>query len=229
MKIDKVFTFGCSLSDYMWKVTKPYGQYVSEELNAEYIHEGAGCGSNERIFRKFFQYIREGSINTSTLVTLQFTELTRGELWFYNVVESNVAGYDGGMDRIEKYDSGGIFKYKWDSYKWNTEKALSKIMKDKTDYCLNEKFQKENSLNMIYSIIEICKLKKIPFIIINSNYNTPYKDFKNDNELNVISVRDIQRNYPTFFKHTEEFDYSHLSQEGHIKLANRILSKIKEL
>ena len=86
MKIDKVFTFGCSLSDYMWKVTKPYGQYVSEELNAEYIHEGAGCGSNERIFRKFFQYIREGSINTSTLVTLQFTELTRGELWFYNVV-----------------------------------------------------------------------------------------------------------------------------------------------
>ena len=59
MKIDKVFTFGCSLSDYMWKVTKPYGQYVSEELNAEYIHEGAGCGSNERIFRKFFQVLKQ--------------------------------------------------------------------------------------------------------------------------------------------------------------------------
>ena len=47
--IKKVFVFGCSFSDYMRDITSVYGQIVADKLNAEYIHNGCGCGSNGRM------------------------------------------------------------------------------------------------------------------------------------------------------------------------------------
>ena len=226
-KIKKVFTFGCSFSDYMYKVDKPYGHCVAEQLNSEYVHEGAGCGSNSRIFRKFFSYLRNGDINKETLTTFQFTEISRDELWFYNILENDNVSYHGGVPMIEEYKTGGIFKYKWDSYKWNNEENLSKIMKDKTDYCINEDFDLEN---IIYSIIEVCKFKKIPFVMINGSYND-YENFIDDSDLIVVDYNDIQQKYPTIFgypkKRQSSYDYSHLSQKGHTELAKKIINKIE--
>lgn len=229
MKIEKVFTFGCSFSDYMWKVTKPYGHYVAEKLNCKYIHEGSGCGSNERIFRKFFEYLRNGDIDKNSLVTLQFTEPSREEMWFNKYVEENADGHHGGMVFIEKFDSGGIYKYKWDSYEWNSDKDVSRIMKDKTDYCYSDEFSTEKAKNIMYSIIEVCKSKNIPFVLLNGAYNRDYLDYKDETEFLVVDYLEIQQKYPTYLFETTDYDYSHLSQEGHIELGNRILSKIKEL
>ena len=230
MKLTKVFTFGCSFSEYMFKVTKPYGKYISDELNVEYVHEGAGCGSNSRIFRKFFSYLRNGDINETTLVTLQFTERIRDEFWFYNVLEMDNCSHHGSIPMIENFDGGGIFKYKHDSYTWNNEKTLSRIMKDKTDYCLSEKFSTEKSLNMIYAIIEMCKYKKIPYVIMDGSYNTYdgiFNQFKNNNESIIVDYSDIQSKYPALIDGSDELDYSHISQEGHIELGKKILNKLK--
>ena len=227
MKIDKVFTFGCSFSDYMWKITKTYGQYVAEELNAEYIHEGAGCGSNERIFRKFFEYLRNGDISKTSLVTLQFTEVSREEMWFNNYVEKDATGHFGGKEMIEKFDEGGIFKYKWDSYKWNSDKDISRIMKDKTDFSLSYEFSLVKVKNIMFSIIEVCKSKEIPFIVLNGAYNRDYLNYKDETEFLVVEYQDIQQKYPTYLYDTTDYDYSHLSQEGHIKLGKKILNKLE--
>ena len=227
MKINKVFTFGCSFSDYMWKVTKTYGQYTAEELNAEYIHEGSGCGSNERIFRKFFEYLRNGDINKETLVTLQFTEPSREEIWFNEYVKEDADGHHGGMPFIERFDDGGIFKYKWDSYKWNNNKNISRIMKDKTDYCYSNQFYVSKTKNIMYSIIEVCKSKEIPFVVLNGGYNRDYLNYKDETEFLVVEYQDIQQNYPTYLYDTTEFDFSHLSQEVHIELGKKILNKLE--
>ena len=130
---------------------------------------------------------------------------------------------------IEKYDNGGVFKYKWDSYKWNNNVNISRIMKDKTDYCYNNNFDMELTQNIMYSIIEVCKHKNIPFIVINGNYNDDYTDYNNYSDISIVNYRDIQLEYPAFFRESSELDYSHISQEGHIELGTRILNKIKEL
>ena len=227
MKIDKVFTFGCSFSDYMWKVTKPYGHYVAEKLDCKYIHEGAGCGSNSRIFRKFFEYLRNGDINKNTLVTLQFTERSRDEIWYNNVLKEDMMSFNGGISYVEELDNGGIFRYKWDLYELYSDKNLKRIIKDKTDYCYSEEFYTNKTKNIMYSIIEVCKSKNIPFVIINGDYNDNYEDYKNREDLKVVNYRDIQRNYPTYFKETTDYDYSHISQEGHNELGKRILNKLE--
>lgn len=229
MKINKVFTFGCSFSDYAWKVNKTYGQYIAEELNSEYIHEGAGCGSNERIFRKFFEYLRNGDIDNSSLVTLQFTEPSREELWFNTYVEKDATGHFGGKEMIEKFDDGGIYKYKWDSYKWSSDKEVSRIMKDKTNFSLSTEFSVLKAKNIMYSIIEICKSKKIPFVILNGAYNRDYLDYKDETEFLVVGYQDIQEKYPTYLFNTTKYDYSHISEVGHIELGKKILNKIKKV
>ena len=47
----KLCVAGCSFSDYT-KVDKVWGEYLAEKLDVDYLHEGAGCGSNWRIWRQ---------------------------------------------------------------------------------------------------------------------------------------------------------------------------------
>ena len=228
MDFKRVITFGCSFSDYMWKVDTPYGKQLANHFRCEYIHEGCGSGSNARIFRKFFNYIREGLINEETLVTLQFTEIGRDEMWINTIEGSCIHGYDGGMDMVEIFDDGGIYKYKWNSYEWNDNKSVVKLMKDKTDYCYSYEFYKQQSKNMIYSIIEICKYKKIPFIVLRGNYSNGYEDFSLFGDIPIVDYEDIRLKYPTKMRNSDEDDYSHISQEGMNHLFYKILNKIED-
>ena len=72
-KIEKVISFGCSWSDYMFGTDVVYGEYLAKELNSEYLHHGIGCGSNDRIWRRFFEYGRNGFLDETTLITIQWT------------------------------------------------------------------------------------------------------------------------------------------------------------
>ena len=51
----KIAVAGCSVSDYTGEgVERVYGEILAESLNVEYIHEGAGIGSNYRMWRKIW-------------------------------------------------------------------------------------------------------------------------------------------------------------------------------
>jgi hypothetical protein len=45
----KLCVAGCSFSDYAGDVANVYGAILAEKLNVDYIHHGAGSGSNYRI------------------------------------------------------------------------------------------------------------------------------------------------------------------------------------
>jgi hypothetical protein len=231
--IKKVFVFGCSFSDYMRDITSVYGQLVADKLNAEYIHNGCGVGSNGRIFRVFTNYLRNKIIDKNSLVILQFTEPSRDEVWFNSIDEDDDYSHYNGMESVDKTtDGGGYYRYKWDSYKWYNNKKLSLILKNKTDYCFSYEYYFEKWKNEEYHIIESLKYKEIPFILLNGAYNDDYHDYNTDNRNlnnNIVNYRKIQEIYPTTFDDAENgktLDYSHLSQEGMNQLAKEILKKI---
>jgi hypothetical protein len=230
-KIKKVFVFGCSFSDYMRDITSVYGQIVANKLNAEYIHNGCGCGSNGRIFRVFTNYLRNGIIDKNSLVILQFTELSRHEIWFNTIDDGDDYCHYNGMPSVDKTsDGGGYYRYKWDSYKWHHNKKLSSIMKTKTDYCFSDEYYLEKWKNEEYHIIESLKTKEIPFLILNGVYNDEYYDYNDDNRdisQLIVNYREILRLNPTTMgEDTNELDYAHLSQKGMNELAKEILKKI---
>lgn len=229
--IKKVFVFGCSFSDYLKNITSVYGQIIADKLRVEYIHNGCGCGSNGRIFRLFTNYVRNNIIDSNSLVIIQFTELSRHEIWFRYIDNKDDFIYYNGIPSVDKTnDGGGYYRYKWDSYQWHSNKKLSSIMKDKTDYCFSDEYYFEKWKNEEYYIIQTLLLKKIPFIILNGDYNIEYNDYNNDTRIskdNVVNYMDIQNNYPTCnVNNIDVLDYAHLSQEGMNELAKEILKKI---
>ena len=220
--IEKVISFGCSFSDYMRCIDKTYGEYVAEELGVEYIHEGSGAGSNQRIFRKFFEYLKNGTINENTLVTLQFTQVGRDELWFHSLDGEKVDNETTTMNFIEPYEDGGVFKYKWDTHTWGIyfNEDLLRILKDKTDFCLNDNFEIEKSENMAYSIVEICKSKNIPFVFLDGSYSG-YMEF-DKSDIKVVKYDDIRKKHPAIRPDGSK-DELHTSQDGMNEIAKRIL------
>lgn len=76
----KLFVAGCSISDYT-KVSKVYGEFLAEKLGCEYVHEGAGCGSNWRIWRTITRHIMNGNLTKDDLLLVQYTGRERDEFW----------------------------------------------------------------------------------------------------------------------------------------------------
>jgi hypothetical protein len=78
--MSKLIVAGCSVSDYT-NVKKVWGEYLAEQLNYEYVHEAAGCGSNYRMWRVLTTHILNGNITANDTVVVQYTTLERNEFW----------------------------------------------------------------------------------------------------------------------------------------------------
>ena len=76
----KICVAGCSVSDYT-EVLNPYGKILADSLNLEYLHEGGGCGSNARIWRRVTNHILNGNLGRNDILIVQYTEVIRTEFW----------------------------------------------------------------------------------------------------------------------------------------------------
>lgn len=121
----KLLVAGCSLSDFT-KVAKVYGQYLAEMLDYEYIHEGAGCGSNFRIWRRVTDHIINGTITPNDLVLIQYTERSRREFWT-SVPHENI-DWPSTLEHtsiIERFRDGGtLIRYKMGAGDWYPTKPI---------------------------------------------------------------------------------------------------------
>ena len=65
----KVVVGGCSVSDYTGLGTKQtYGEILAQNIDAEYIHHGAGMGSNYRIWRNITNLVMNNEITEDFLI-----------------------------------------------------------------------------------------------------------------------------------------------------------------
>ena len=112
----KLFVAGCSFSDYT-KVDKVYGEFLSEKLGVQYVHEGAGCGSNFRIWRVIVNHILNSNLTSKDLLVIQYTKLERNEFWSSRELQAPLE--DRTVNLVEPYPAGGtLIRYKADAANW---------------------------------------------------------------------------------------------------------------
>lgn len=221
----KLFVAGCSFSDYT-KVDKVYGEYLSDKLNCEYVHEGAGCGSNYRIWRKIVGHVLEGNLTSDDLLVVQYTGIDRREFWSANPPMPMREPYTRIMTQEPSYDGGSIIRYKWNSHTWQDypdEKQLFELYE-------------KNFVNPRYEA-ECFKV-----------YSTMFQHFLIANRIKTVFTRvrawhhDPKSYLPIFnqymYNEPEEFmndkrtwlsleDMTHLSQEGHEMYSENLYNHIQ--
>ena len=126
----KLLVAGCSWSDRT-RVDKCYGDWLSEEFDAEYHHHGSGAGSNWRIWRTVSEKIINRTFNSNDILLIQYTSVTRQEFWSSYVETDKLYLTDtyGNVKKREDFDDGQIIKFKVNLSTQNNknEKELFKL------------------------------------------------------------------------------------------------------
>ena len=117
----RLLVLGCSYSDYMaGGLTDVYGSILARTLGWEYIHEGAGGGSNHRIWRKLYEHVHR-SVTPEDVIVIQYTTQERTEFW---TARPPMASYMTPVSRgltatvDESFDGGTVLRYKYGAGGW---------------------------------------------------------------------------------------------------------------
>lgn len=209
----KLVVGGCSVSDYT-HVDKVWGSYLADTMGATYIHEGAGCGSNYRIWRRIGKQILQNDLGPQDYILIQYTTRERTE-FFSHVLQSS----DPYLR--DEYVDGSIVRYKLHAQEWS--KGLEKKLFETYENFISEEFETEKFelYNLMFQ--SLCKqygLQNVFFVNVGS-YGTedlsvihPYKELK----------------FPEIFKDAENClpnDNFHLSKKGHKLLADLVYRGIQ--
>lgn len=226
--MDKIFVAGCSFSDWS-QVEYNYGEYLGKILNKPVGFHTAGCGSNYRMWRKLVPAITNKEITENDLLIVQYTSVERREFWT-SLESSDPADYGtnghatkGSLMR-EKYGEGETFKFKTHAHTWQVnseEKTFFKLYEENFLYIPYE----TELFNTYHTMFKgFLHEYKIPTIFLHTTYayhvplyelTSPYQHY--------LDVKHVQTPELCFEKDT----CSHLTAEGHQKLANILQEYIK--
>jgi hypothetical protein len=213
----KLFVAGCSVSDYT-HVNEVYGEILAKNLNYDYIHEAAGCGSNWRIWRRIIGLIMQENLTSNDLLIVQYTSKERKEFWSLSEKQQI---YDK-INLRETYKNGGnIIRFKLNSHTWQINKKEKNFFKLYEENFINEEFENEvfKTQNLMFQTL----LKSYNINVIFFDFNTNYTYIKELNT-NIIDVTEIQNN-STFFLENDMF---HFNKKGHEYVAKKLYNFISK-
>ena len=195
---------GCSFSS-AFKVDEAYPYIISKDLKLGFINEAQIQASNNRIWRVITKHILNNTVVPTDKLIIQYTEQHRKEFW----VPHRPTTYD---DVHEKFDTGRLFRFKYgaDHYAQQQEvKLYHTIMR-----CSNAAYDKE-CFEVNHAQFEgFLKHRGFESVVF---VKTRYCDFTADYP--VIDCDDILQQYSD--------DGWHLSQQGHIEVAQRLCKVIQ--
>jgi len=213
--MDNLLVAGCSVSDYTY-VNEVWGESLAEQLNLNYIHQAAGCGSNWRIWRKIFESVNLNIITPHDTIIIQYTSTERREFWSPFEISATVTEDKGPLS--EEYDSGCIIRYKIDAEQWVNHPQERKLFKQYSRF-INEKFELEQ-FHMMHSMFQSYMkdkgFKKIYFLKAGK-----YGPLKGEQDL-IDYYKNNWIAAPNAFKYHLPNDPSHLNQKGHNELASLV-------
>ena len=211
----KLFVAGCSVSDYTL-VDEVYGEILAKKLDYDYVHEGAGCGSNWRIWRKIINYIINGELTKNDLLVIQYTTNERREFWAMNERDY----INGKINIRERYENGGdIIRFKAGSHNWQTireERILFKLYEEKF---LNPDFENNVFHTQNFMFQNLLKTYNIPVVFFDFCVG---QTFIKDLDTKIFKITEIQDD-PNFFLENDMF---HLNHNGHEYVANKLFEYI---
>ncbi len=225
----KLCVAGCSFSDYT-HVDRVYGEYLADNLQLQYVHEAAGCGSNWRIWRRVVGNVLNGVICPDDIVIIQYTNPERREFFSKNKPFNHVVDPCIKIRTVEPYDDGSLIRYKYNSHTWqdyDNENDFFKAYEDNhisityerelfnVHHEMFQSFMKERNINVIFIHGRYIKNNKI-----NISYNEKYKPYVFNEDL-VVMMADEYRLLPD--------DLGHMSEQGHKKFSELLYDHIKNI
>ena len=208
----KLVVAGCSVSDYT-NVSKVWGDYLSDLLKYDYLHEAAGCGSNYRMWRVLATHILNGNITSKDTIVVQYTTLERNEFWSPTIEDDYLR---------DAHHGGNIIRFKSHSHTWH-KGSEAKLMKLYQRF-INDDFEKEKFANnhmMFQCLAKEYNITNLYFIKVGS-YGLEDLKLLDQYKNNFSSYSDI---FNTTENHIKDDPY-HLSDIGHKLLANKIFNNI---
>jgi len=228
----KVVVGGCSISDYTGaEIERVYGEILAENIGADYIHHGAGCGSNYRTWRNITNLVMNNEITEDDLILVQYTEPTRQEYWS-SYIESEDYRFDEHKKielREQKYN-GDIIRWKFGAHKWHkTNDAEQKFFKLKEEYFTSRRFDLERFEynHYLFHNTIVSKNIKIAYIVMDYGIAKFIDRFNKNEEIHIPDDMSTKV-YPTSKDIHLLDDGCHLNQLGHIHLATIIEKFLKK-
>lgn len=222
----KVVVAGCSISDYT-KVEQVYGEILASNIDADYIHEGAGCGSNYRIWRVITRMVMNNEIDENDVVFVQYTELTRQEYWSANI-ENDDNRFDESRKiklREQKYN-GDIIRWKNDAYTWHkTNQWEMDFFRLKQNFFTSLEFDEERFEynHFLFHNLMMSRNIKVAYLVPVGIIYGPKKHLFNKNE-EIHITEGMTFQYPCI--HLQ--DTGHFNQRGHEYVAKVLEKFIKK-
>jgi len=227
--MDKIFVAGCSFSDWS-QVEYNYGEYLGELLGKPVGFYTSGCGSNYRMWRKLVPAITSKVITENDLLIVQYTSVERKEFWTsfkspnQNDYENNGHPTKGSKMR-EEYGDGEVIKYKVHANQWQSvpeEKSFFRVYEDNFLYIPFE-IELFNNYHIMFK--GLLKQYKIPTIFLRTcySYDLPILEEVAPPLEHFLNVQHLQ--VPDLC--LEKDTCSHLTAEGHQKLADVLADYIK--
>ena len=160
----KLLVAGCSWSDRT-RVDKCYGDWLSEEFDAEYHHHGSGAGSNWRIWRTVSEKIINRTFNSNDILLIQYTSVTRQEFWssYVELKKHHLTDNYGNVTFREDFDDGQIIKFKVNIANNQNDKNEKELFALYETYFLNSEFEmlKQKQYHMMFQ----CMCKNIIYLM----------------------------------------------------------------
>jgi hypothetical protein len=223
----KLFVAGCSISDYT-KVSKVYGEFLAEKLGCEYVHEGAGCGSNWRIWRVITNHIMTGNLTPDDLLVVQYTGREREEFWSRfdpTAAEMSPNSLDHLCVTEVPNFGGSIIRYKAGAGEWQ-DQPVKDFFNTYEQNHLHTKFERERFRAHNFMFQHMLLTKNIRTIFVRSRRSPPMSltdllpEFRNEafvEPYDDISAYDLSSE-----------DYAHMSQLGHEVFAGWLYDHINK-
>tara|TARA_Y200000002_G_scaffold10132_1_gene8353 strand:+ start:63 stop:755 length:693 start_codon:yes stop_codon:yes gene_type:complete len=226
----KLVVAGCSFSDYLEKNNNVYGENLAAFLGRQYVHEGAGSGSNWRIWRVIGNMIYNSTLDVNDILIVQYTNNERQEFWsqYAPGKKQMVNGKLRRATREPGPEDGSIIKYKSQSYTWHGEPypKEGKFLKQYEERHVSEQFAQEQFDAHHTMFMAMLRDKKIRTIFLRSRINPNFK-LDQGHEFNSFKESDGDLMNEEYYY--EPQDSSHLNDKGHLHLAKKLNKHIKEL
>ncbi|MAV94617.1 MAG: hypothetical protein CMA31_02885 [Euryarchaeota archaeon] len=214
---------GCSFSDYLDDNDYVYGDRLAMMLGARYVHEGAGSGSNWRMWRRITNMVLNEKLMPGDIVIVQYTGLERKEFWSDKEPDPK----KGSIMVREAYDKndGSVIRFKAQSYKWHKENE-AEFLKMFQEHHVSSEFSEEqfNTQHLMFQ----CMLKahNVNTIFLYGRHRQQYPLLEHFKLTMFDEGHEFRKDKSTWY---HKKDNSHLCDAGHVELAKKLFRHIKEL
>jgi hypothetical protein len=228
----KIFTVGCSFSDRT-RVTKSYGDYLAEELDRKYIHNAAGCGSNNRMWRTATNAIMNNELTSDDLLIVQYTEITRSEIWtaseqggLATMVGNELVAPTGKVVVRDKFrHDGDIIRFKPGCSEWQPFEHEMQFIQQFEEQHVSPEFCIEQAIINNYNFQNMLHVQKIPTIFLQAlryGHELFDKNYFNFPEFRYSAQTLIDHNHAL----SKDDDY-HINDAGHKWIATELARQIQ--